>query len=307
MTRVEDKLAAGEIVIIDGGNGTELQRRGVPMDEASWCGAAMGSHAEVVRDVHEAYLAAGAEAIITNTFGTNRLMLEGAGLGDEFEAINRSAVRVAREACENADRPEVVVAGSISAMPAGFDRSTYPGAEAELRSYREMAAIFAGEGVEAIALEMMEETRHAPLAMRAAVETGLPVWLGVSCRKHEVSGAILSFQAHEDLPFERVLDALIPMEPSVVNLMHSEIRAIPEAIELVKERWHGPIGVYPESGHFAKPDWQFVDVISPKDLVEEAKGWVAAGVRLLGGCCGTGPEHVAALHAARAQLAAVVR
>ena len=101
--------------------------------------------------------------------------------------------------------------------------------------------------------------------MQAALETKLPVWLGVGCKKTE-DGKIVSFD-HADLEFATVLDALIPMGPTVVNIMHSEIGAIPEAIELVRQRWSGPIGVYPESGYFTKPTWIFVDVISPADLV----------------------------------------
>jgi S-methylmethionine-dependent homocysteine/selenocysteine methylase len=86
--------------------------------------------------------------------------------------------------------------------------------------------------------------------------------------------------------------------------MHSEIGAIPQAIELVRQRWSGPIGVYPESGYFTKPNWNFVDVIPPADLATEAGGWVAAGVRLLGGCCGTSPDHIEALQAAMPELEA---
>jgi S-methylmethionine-dependent homocysteine/selenocysteine methylase len=102
----------------------------------------------------------------------------------------------------------------------------------------------------------------------------------------------------------QILDALIPMGPSVVNIMHSEIGAIPEAIELVRQRWSGPIGVYPESGYFTKPHWNFVDVIPPAELVTEALGWIAQGVRLLGGCCGTNPDHIKALQAAMPELQA---
>jgi homocysteine S-methyltransferase len=149
---------------------------------------------------------------------------------------------------------------------------------------------------------MMVETTHAPRALQAALETGLPVWLGVGCRKTE-DGKIVSFD-HADLELAAVLDALIPEGPAVVNIMHSEIGAISQAIELVRQRWSGPIGVYPESGYFTQPHWNFVDVIPPADLVTEALGWVAAGVRLLGGCCGTSPDHVKALQAAMPELEA---
>ena len=81
------RLEADHIILLDGGTGTELQRRGVPMDEATWSGAGMHTHARVVREVHEDYIRAGAEVIVTNTFATTRQMLEGAGLGDEVRGF----------------------------------------------------------------------------------------------------------------------------------------------------------------------------------------------------------------------------
>ena len=92
------------------------------------------------------------------------------------------------------------------------------------------------------------------------------------------------------------------MEPDIVNVMHCDIGVTPEALEMVKARWKGPLGVYPESGYFAMPNWNFVDVISPADLVREAKTWVESDVRMIGGCCGLGPDHIRALSAAREEL-----
>ena len=300
------RLERGDIVLIDGGTGTELERRGVTGDEATWSGKGMHTHHEVVREIHEDYIRAGARVIITNTFGTNRQMLEGAGLGGEVESINRRAVEVAKEACDNLADRSVAIAGSMSAMPPHFDRNAYGDKDDELEVYRELAGILADAGVELIALEMMEETDHAPLAIEAAMETGLPVWLGVSSKLHPEGGEVVSF-GPQNIPFGRLLDKLLEATPAVVNLMHSEIDSIPEALSILQERWDGPIGVYPESGYFTKPSWNFVDVITPQDLVNEAKGWVAAGARLLGGCCGTGPEHIEALAAAQEELMAARR
>lgn len=289
-----EKLDANEIVLIDGATGTELQKRGVPMDETAWSGAGVLGYEDMLRAVHEDYIRAGAEVIIANTFGTTRHMLEPAGMGDEVARINRKAVELAMEARDNAADGPVAVAGSISAMPPRFDYASYPDPGQELANYREVAQILAETGADLIALEMMQESVHAPLAAKAALETGLPVWLGLSCRVNPDTQQIVCFDSR-GLDFRESLDALIPMGPRVVNLMHSEVNAIPEALKLVRERWKGPIGVYPESGYFTRPNWNFVDVIPPETLVEEARKWVSGGVRILGGCCGTGPEHIRAL------------
>ncbi len=298
----QQRLDADDILLIDGATGTELQRRGVPMDKLAWSGIAVVTHPDAVRDTHEDYLRAGAEVVIANTFGSTRQMLEPAGYGDLVELVHRDAVRLAREACLNVSGQAAAVAGSMSTEPPGFDQDGFLPPDKEIAAYREAAGLLADAGVDLIALEMMVETTHAARAFEAALETKLPVWLGVCCRKTQ-EGKIVSFD-HPDIEFTALLDALIPMGPSVVNIMHSEIGAIPEAIAMVRERWSGPIGVYPESGYFTKPTWNFVDVISPDDLVNEALGWVAAGVRLLGGCCGTSSEHIRSLKAAMPELEA---
>lgn len=288
------------LTILDGGTGTELQRRGVPMNELAWSGAAVLSHANVVRAVHEDYLRAGSEVITTNTFGSTRQMLEPAGFADHVEIINRRGVQLALEARENVGVPQARVAASISAMPAGFDRNAYQRPEIELASYREAIHYVVDAGADLIALEMMEDTVHAARAMQAATEAGLPVWLGVSC-KSDTAGQITGF-GRPDVLLTDVLEALLPLGPDVVNVMHTDIRTIPAAIQLIRQRWTGPIGVYPESGYFTKPNWNFVDVIAPDTLVQEARRWVRSGVEFIGGCCGTGPEHIRALKAAAAQL-----
>ncbi len=294
------QLDGDEVLLIDGATGTELQRRGVPMDEVAWSGAAVLSHPEIVRETHEDYIRAGARVIITNTFGSTRQMLGPAGYGDKVEVVHRNAVRLAIEARDNVGKPGVAVAGSISTEPPRFDRDAFLAPDKELAAYQEAAGLLAEGGVEVIALEMINETQHATRAMTAAKETGLPIWLGVGCKKTD-DGCIVSFD-HPDLAFETLLDALVPLGPDVINIMHSEIAAVPEAIGMVRERWSGPVGVYPESGYFTAPHWNFVDVISPADFVKEALNWVSKGARLLGGCCGTSPEHIRALHAALPEL-----
>ena len=95
---LDEKLAAGDVIVLDGGTGTEIARLGGEMNAAAWCAVANLTHPDTVRRVHESYLEAGADVIITNTFATCRHVLDGAGLGDETAAINRRAVELAREA-----------------------------------------------------------------------------------------------------------------------------------------------------------------------------------------------------------------
>src|SRR5580692_3343166 len=112
---IAGRLADGDLVIIDGGTGTQLQAEGVSMDDDTWCGRANLEQPEMVRRVHEAYIRAGADVIITNTFATSRAALEPAGLGDRVADANRNAVAAALRAREAAAGGRAVaVAGSTT-------------------------------------------------------------------------------------------------------------------------------------------------------------------------------------------------
>ncbi len=304
MGLLAERLAGGELVIIDGAMGTELERRGVPMDDLAWSGAAAIDYPDQVLAAHNDYIDAGAQAIITNTFGMSPFMLGATRYAEQAEEGLRAAVRLAKKARDETGRTDVVIAGSISTMQAGGDVDNprpAPTPEVALESFRLMTRVFVEEGIDAVALEMLQDTRRAPLAMQAAKESGLEVCLGVSCSRSATTDKLVAFD-FPDTEFSDVLDALLPMEPDIVNVMHCDISVTLDALDMVKARWAGPLGVYPESGYFAMPNWNFVDVISPEDLVREAKRWVAHGVRLVGGCCGLGPDHIRALSAARREL-----
>ena len=298
-----DKLLADEILIIDGGTGSELQRRGVAMDANAWSGAAALGHEGLLRQIHADYIHAGAEVITANTFGTTRFVLASAGLDEEFERINRRAMRAAREARDDAATGPVAIAGSLSCLPPRNDPAGYPEPRLELDDYRELAELLAAEGADLIALEMMEDTIHARMAMAAAVETGLPVWLGVSTRMSEAGDRLVGFDFPET-PLADPLEALVPMQPAVVNVMHTPPEAVGPALDELKRLWDGPCGVYPELGDFEAPDWQFTQQLTPGEFVSLATEWVRQGARLLGGCCGTLPEHILALKEAEQDLRA---
>jgi S-methylmethionine-dependent homocysteine/selenocysteine methylase len=301
------RLAAGEVIVLDGAVSTELQRRGVPVDEISWFGSANLEHLDVVRAIHEDHIRAGAEVIITNTHSTSRAGLAPAGLGDRVEEVNRRAVKAALDARDAAaDRP-VAVAGSISSfIPAAMGSEDHTDLR-DLPTYREQATILADAGVDLIALEMMDSTCYGLAAVEAAVETGLPVWLGMSPIRFS-SGRLGTYSADTPciMPAEdpEAPDAFLQLaeeyakarpELAAVNLMHVTLDVVTEALEIVRSCFPGtPVGVYAEVGEWKAPNWVFAD-LSPGEYLAEAKGWAGAGVQLIGSCCGTGPDYVRAL------------
>lgn len=301
------RLAAGDVIVLDGGVSTELQRRGVPVDRISWFGSANLDHIDVVQAVHEDYIRAGADVIIANTHSTNRAGLEPAGLGDRVEEANRRAVEAAIRARQvAADRP-VVVAGSISSfIPAAMGSDDHTDLRS-LETYREQATILADAGVDVIALEMMDSTSYGLAAIEAAVETGLPVWLGMSPVRFP-SGRLGTYSADkpcimpEEDPnapdaFRELVKAYAGVRGGLaaVFLMHVTLDVVTEALGVVRDLIPDlPLGVYAEVGEYVAPNWVFGD-ISPEDYLREARGWVDGGVQLVGSCCGTGPDHTRAL------------
>ena len=95
--------------------------------------------------------------------------------------------------------------------------------------------------------------------------------------------------------FAQALETLLPLGGSLVSVMHSNIEDTVPALRVVQDQWTGPIGAYPESGDFVMPNWQFDQIVSPEELLGQAKQWVQMGVQLIGGCCGIGPEHIRVL------------
>ena len=235
--------------------------------------------------------------IIASTYATARHVLEPAGLGEDVERANRQAVEVARAARERAAEDDIAVAGSISDFIVARDDPTWCNERTLRATYREQAEVLAESGVDLLVMEMMQEPEVAVPAVEAAIGTGLPVWLGCSCRRIPEEDRVGLFDyPHRD--FRELLDAVVGLPVAVINIMHSEVPDIPAGIDMVRERWPGPMGAYPNSGHFVMPSWQFVDIVSPQDLVDDAKAWIDKGVQIIGGCCGIGPQHIAALSAA---------
>jgi S-methylmethionine-dependent homocysteine/selenocysteine methylase len=243
----------------------------------------------VVREVHEEYIEAGADVITTNTFATARHVLEPAGMGHQFRSLNTRAVTLVREARENVAEGPVFIAGSISTMSARIDQSYKPRAEVARDNYQVQAEILAESGVDLIVLEMLRDLEHASYAVEAAVATGLPVWVGFSC-KTTGEGTVVLLEGNNTLA--EALAHIPPLGASLVAIMHTLTEDTPPALREVNSRWSGPVGAYPHSGEFIMPNWQFIDIISPEDFTKQAQGWMEMGVRLIGGCCGIGPEHI---------------
>jgi methionine synthase I (cobalamin-dependent) len=307
---IKSRLDRGEVIVLDGGTGTELQRRGVPMDAAAWCGPATLEHHTTLTAIHRDYITAGADVVTANTFASSRVMLDGAGLGDRVEEVVSRAVDAAHAARRLAGAEgRVAVGGSLSHMvpvAAGTDAvdpDQVPSDTAVSDAVHELAGLLRRCGVDLVMLEMMYNPSRTPMALSAAIGTGLPVWFGASARR-ATDGAVLSFDRLQSLP----LDDIACMIPSngidVAGIMHTPSDLVADALAIVRQRFSGPLAAYPDSGYFAAPDWRFVERIDEAALADFYRAWIGMGVQVIGGCCGTGLSHI---RAARAACCSAVR
>ena len=298
--RLKQRLAAGETIILDGPTGTELQRRGTPMDPGAWCGPATLSHELLLTEIHADYIDAGADLITANTFASSRLMLARSGFGDRVREINERAIGAALRARDMArDATEVVVAGSLSHMvpiiqgAAVSDAAQLP-SQAELEdAFHELAGILAEAGCDLVILEMMYDPDRIPLALDAALATKLPVWFGASARRGP-DGRPISFHQSEEISLEAVSEMIPQNGIDAAGIMHTSSEIVADALKVVRRHFGGALMAYPDSGYFEMPDWRFVDVIAPQHFEAFCRDWIASGVQIVGGCCGLTPEHIRA-------------
>lgn len=294
--QISDLLASGSRpVILDGGTGTDIQRRGAPMSGETWCAEANLTHPEIVAAVHREYIDVGADAITANTFATSALLFNHLGRDADVARIDGIAVEIAKRAADG----RVPVAGSFSTMRpvlAGSDRTVkqreWPEAEAR-RLFAAKAEGLAKAGADFIMMEMMRDSDYSVWATEAAVDTGLPVWIGISVELN-AAGELTGF-GREDMRLADIIAPLMAAGPDVISIMHSSPNNTTTALPVLREQWDGAMGAYPECGYFAMPEWKFVEVIPVPAFVEVARIWNEQGVTVLGGCCGIGPDHIRAL------------
>ena len=285
--KLMQRIESNGRILIDGATGTEVERRGVPPVNHAWNGGGALTHPDILRQIHEDYIELGAEIIISNTFATARHVLQDAGWEEQFDLLNRKGVTLAIEARENKNKPDILVAGGIS----HWSWTTNPSLEALRINIEDQAAIMADAGADFIMLEMMVNIERTLILIEAAQKTGLPVWVGFSCKVKEDNVVRL-------LKGEPLADAIAAIQDKtipLVSIMHTQVEYVDAALAILKQNWPGPKGVYAHSGQHIGDGWVYDDVISPEEYASNCARWLEEGVQLIGGCCGVGSKHIAEL------------
>lgn len=277
-------------LLADGAMGTMLHARGVAFDH---CFDELNlSRPAVVGEVHRAYIEAGAELIVTNTFGANRYKLGPHGLAERVAEVNRAAVALARRVVDASFR-DVLVAGSVGPLGVRLAPFGRVRPEQAYAAFREQMAALVGGGVDLLLIETMSDLHEVAEAVRAARDVGgVPVAASVTFTRDDRT--LLG-----DGP-ARAADALARLGADIIGINCSSGPA--QVLRLLQIfRQHAPEAVLlvkPNAGWPEHVDARIMYPATPEYLGEYALAFVEAGARLVGGCCGTTPGHIAAMRAA---------
>jgi homocysteine S-methyltransferase len=317
--KIMDRLARGEHLLLDGGTGSELQRRGADVLKGAvaqigleaWSATANIEYADVVQQVHKDYLRVGADVIISNNFWTIPSRLGRIGLRDRWHEYAQAAGENAIKARDEGN-PEAYVAGGIAAPSMQLGGKVLRpdveqmGPEAFRAEYADHAGLLAEMGVDLILAEYVGYIADCVAAVDACAEAGLPVFLGV--RHIADDGRMQYGESLEDLAAE-----LNGHGVDAVLLMCSTPQATSAGLTVLQGSFQGPVGAYPNLGYnptgpLGSPrptltnrlpstgeDVAQLGEYSPSRLAEFAREWSDRGVQIIGGCCASGPEHITAM------------
>jgi methionine synthase I (cobalamin-dependent)/5,10-methylenetetrahydrofolate reductase len=286
-TLLERLLDPNRIVLFDGAMGTMLYQRGVFINQ---CYDELNLRApELVREIHRQYIKAGAEVLETNSFGANRVKLTQYGLATQVQEINRAAAAIAREAADEASHP-VLVAGAVG--PLGVRLEPYgPTSEEEARAvFRDQMTALKEGGADLFILETFSDLHEIKEAIRAAreVDASMPIVAQMTIgADHRTSYGATA---------EDVAKKLDQWGADIIGLNCSVgPQIILECIERMAGVTSRKLSAQPNAGMPRDVGGRSMYMASPEYMATYARHLIQAGAKVLGGCCGTTPEHIKAI------------
>lgn len=279
-----------ECLLLDGATGTELNRRGVDTGLPLWSANALTTDTglNVLRQIHLDYLHAGADILTANTFRTHRRAL--AGKGHDARALTRRAVATAQEAVAEYGQP-AQVAGSIAPLEDCYRPDLVPTDDQCRDEHAERIDHLVHAGVDLLLIETMNSIREAVIAAKLATSTGRPTWVSFACDRE---GLILS---GESLAVAAGVLLALGVKALGVNCGPAHTLAKPLAQLRAVCGPDFPLMAYGNIGYADETQgWINTDALDPQGYLQEAQTWPT---HILGGCCGTSPEHIRKLSDAR--------
>jgi homocysteine S-methyltransferase len=310
LTRYEvffDNIRNGGVAILDGGVATELESRGVPMKNGTWSGLASIYAWDTLIETHRAYIDSGSNIITANTYASSRLMLGTTGASDHVRNVNLKSLEAAQIARQQSGCNDVLIAGSIShALPyiegaVGATQQPNIPNETLRTAFDEMVEIHEVGGADLILLEMLSLPARMKPLLESVKKSSLPTWCGLSAKQKTPNTPITAWH-DQNVLFSKIIEMTLRYDFDVLGIMHTTAELISIIIPELKQKYKGPIMVYPDSGFFKAPNWQFESAMSPIEFRHFSEDWLNQGVQIIGGCCGLGTEHIQAISDLRSQV-----
>jgi S-methylmethionine-dependent homocysteine/selenocysteine methylase len=292
---LSELLSRKPTVILDGAMGTELHRLGVDIGLPLWSANALLRAPHIIRNVHYHYLHAGSDILTTDTFRSNIRALRKAECEDRWEELNLRAVELAFEARDRyrSSRP-VLIAGGLAPVEDCYSPELVPARDELLEEHGKQAELLSMFGVDMLLVETMMSIRESSAAAEACAATGKEFAVSFVCANE---GLLLSGETLED-----AVKAVAPFQPTALMVNCTSALHIGSAHRLLKTASVCTTGCYANTSTPAKGDLTVTrHDVSAEEYAEASVDWVKDGARIIGGCCGTGPEHItllARLHAA---------
>ncbi len=285
-----ERLLAGGPVVTDGAWGTQLQERGLPLGA---CPDAWNlDHPELVEEVAHSYVEAGSQVILTNTFGSNRLILARHGLAERVAEINRGGVAISRRAAAG----RALVFAALG--PTGVMLMMGQMSEEDLQAvFVEQAQAMAEAGADGIVVETMSDPAEARLAVAAAHATGLPI---VACMTFD-SGPSGERTMMGTTPEQAAETLLAAGADCLGSNCGQGIAGFPRLCRRLHAAGGGPVWIKANAGLPELRDGRTVYTQTPEQFARYVPQLVRAGAGFLGGCCGTTPAFIRAVRAAVAR------
>jgi methionine synthase / methylenetetrahydrofolate reductase(NADPH) len=288
------QLFAERPVLADGAMGTVLYARGVFINR---CYDELNlSDPALILSVHEEYLQSGADILETNTFGANRFRLARHGLASKVSEVNAAGVRIAREAANRLKQNrggEAWVAGSLGPLGVRLEPLGKTGLEEARAAFAEQIRALTGEGVDLLIIETMPALNEAREALLAAEETAPEVPVVVMVTVDDESNCL------DGSSSEQAAALLTEWGADAIGVNCSTgPSSVLTAIEAMRKATTLPLAAMPNAGIPRAVEGRNVYLCSPEYMANFARKAVAAGAQLVGGCCGTTPNHIRAMRVA---------
>ena len=266
-------------LIFDGAMGTVIYEKGVFLntcyDELNL------TNPDLIKSIHQSYVDAGADVILTNTFGANRITLEKYGLADKVKEINIAGAKLAKSISE-----EVYVLGSIGSNLSSGEILTPENIEQVKDSYREQISALVEAKVDGIIFETFFDIEELLLASSIAKEFDIPVIASMTLTKEmETPKGLSIVTALKKLDKSQSVD-ILGLNCSIGP--HAMLSAVEKVIGSISK----PLVVQPNAGHPQKRDGRMIYLSTPEYFTSYCKNYINLGVMGVGGCCGTNVEHI---------------